>query len=511
MKRREFIQRACCMAATGLLSSRAVWWPVSARALEGSAAATNRVLVLLVQAGGNDGLNTLVPFTDPLYYQLRPTLGVPANQVLPLNGVAGLHPNLAPLMPFWNAGQLAVVRDVGYPAMSLSHFRAQDIVFSGSSSNQNLPTGWLARWLEQTHPAFPDVFPDNPMAIQQGIGAGLLLQGDRGVTGLNIYDPDSFFWLVNTTYPGTVTDTPPAGQGGSNLGFLRTVDRAGFEYSNVIQAAATQGQNRVTYPDTGLGAQLATIARLIDGHLNTPIFVTGHDGFDTHTNQPGAHPELMSDYAGAVAAFMNDLGLMGRRQDVLLLTVSEFGRRVEENGDAGTDHGTAAPWLLLGGGLNGGVYGGPNHLDQLDDDGNLAPLHDYRSVYTTILESWFNTDPAVTQTILKGSFPFIPFLQAPSGVEEPAGGGRGGGARLLAPTPNPAHGPRTIRFQLERPGAVELAVYDISGRRVALLKEGVLPAGGHELSWNATGVAAGLYILELRAGGEPLRQKLIVE
>lgn len=510
MQRREFIQRACCMAATGLLSN-AVWWPVSARALAGAAPPSNRVLVLLIQSGGNDGLNTLVPFTDPLYYQLRPTLGVPANQVLPLNGVAGLHPNLAPLMPFWNAGKLAVVRDVGYPNMSLSHFRAQDIVFSGSSSNQNLPTGWLARWLEQTHPAFPDVFPNNPMAIQQGVGAGLLLQGDRGVTGLNIYNPDSFFWLVNTTYPGSVTDTPPAGAGGSNLSFLRTVDRAGFEYSNVIQAAATQGQNRITYPDSDLGAQLATIARLIDGQLNTPVFVTGHDGFDTHTNQPSNHPGLMSDYALAVAAFMNDLQQMGRQQDVLLLTVSEFGRRVEENGDAGTDHGTAAPWFLMGGGLTGGIYGGANHLDQLDGDGNLAMLNDYRSIYTTILESWFNTDAGVTQTILKGSFPFIPFLQAPSGVGEPGGGGAGAGPHLLAPTPNPAHGPRTIRFQLERPGAVDLAIYDVSGRRVTTLREGTLPAGAHELVWNATGVTKGLYLLVLKSGGEQRKQKLIVE
>lgn len=509
MKRRDFIQRACSLAAGGIIP-RSIWWPVTPKTLEGPAGSNNRVLVLIIQSGGNDGLNTLVPHQDPLYYQYRPTLAVPQPQVLGLDAQVGLHPNLAPLMPLWSQGKLAVVRDVGYPNMNLSHFRATDIVFSGSSAEQNVQSGWLARWLEATHPQFPDTQPTHPLALQQGLSAGLLLQGDRGVTGVSVWDPDSFFWLTNTTYVGPYSDPAPLTHGGSNLSYLRTIEKSGYDYANVIHAAALTGQNGVTYPDTYLAAQLATIARLIDGQLNTPVFITGHDGFDTHTGQPGSHPLLLSEWAQAVAAFMADLTALGRQNDVLVLTVSEFGRRVEENGDAGTDHGTAAPWFLTGGALNGGLYGQPSRLDLLDENGNIGTQHDYRSIYSTILQSWMGLDPTTTSAVLKGSFGHLPFLAAPTAVAE-TGAPRVTGLQLLAPHPNPASGPRTIRFRLEQPGPVDLRVFDVAGRSVATLREGLLPAGSHEVVWAARDVAAGVYLVVLTAGGEQRRQKLIVQ
>lgn len=508
MKRRDFLQRACSLAAGGIVP-RSIWWPVTPQTLEGPAGTNNRVLVLIIQSGGNDGLNTLIPHADPLYYQLRPTLAIPQAQILNLNSQVGLHPGLNPLLPLWNQGKLAVVRDVGYPNMNLSHFRASDIVFSGSSAEQNVQSGWLARWLEATHPQFPGILPEHPLAVQQGLSAGLLLQGDRGVTGVSVWDPDSFFWLVNSTYAGPYTDAVPSTHGGSNLSFLRGVEASGYDYANVIHSAALTGQNTGTYPDTYLGAQLATIARLIDGQLNTPVYITGHDGFDTHTGQPGSHPQLLAEWAEAVSVFLADIASMGRQDDVLVLTVSEFGRRVEENGDAGTDHGTAAPWFLAGGGLNGGLYGGPSHLDQLDGDGNLQMQHDYRSVYSTILQSWMGVSGSQAATILKGTFPVLPFLAAPTGVAEEEGAAESG-LSLLAPTPNPGRGPRTVRFRLAESGPVELRVFDVTGRTVATLKEGVLSAGAHEIVWEARDVAAGVYMLVLSAGREQRRRKLIV-
>ena len=461
MQRRDFLNRMTGLT-TGALLGHSIWWPLSARALlSPGTTSPGRILVLVVLQGGNDGLNTLIPYADPLYYAKRPVLSIPAAQVLTLQGGVGLHPALAPLLDHWNAGRLAVVRDVGYPAMSLSHFRATDILFSGTSATDVLSTGWLARYLEATHPDFPATLPPGPMAVQQGFSAGLVLQGDRGVTGVVVDNPSTFYSLVNGNYVGSGSDAVPETRGGNELEYVRGIDEASFAYAGVIQSAATAGENRVTYANSSIARQLATVARLIDGQMDTPVYLTGMGGFDTHATQLNNHAALLAELADGLDTFMDDLEQMGRRQDVVVLTVSEFGRRVGENGSAGTDHGTAAPWFVLGGGISGGLVGAASDLAALDGSGNLAMQHDYRSVYATLLRGWLGADPALAQALLGGDFPLLGFLPATAVPEE--GGRPGGAARLEPPFPNPARGPRTLRFSLAQPGPAEVSAFDASG------------------------------------------------
>ncbi|HEX7879763.1 MAG TPA: DUF1501 domain-containing protein [Candidatus Eisenbacteria bacterium] len=505
MKRRQFMTRMSGILS-GTLLGKSVWWPVTREALAGTASNNQRILVMIVLQGGNDGLNTVIPVADPLYYSKRPNLAVPQAQTLGIAPGAALHPQLAPLMDVWNTGRMAIVRDVGYPDMNLSHFRATDIMFSGSSSTSVIQTGWLGRWLEAGNPTFPTILPPDPMALQQGLSAGLLLQGDRGVTGVVVNDPSSFHWLVTSNYNGPFNDATPATRGGSELGFVRSIDRASFEYANAIEAAADAGANHVAYPEGNeLADQLSVVARLINGGMGTPVYVTGLDGFDTHAGQLGAHPALLSNLAQASAAFIADLRAMGRFQDVLIMTVSEFGRRPEENGTDGTDHGTAAAWFLISDGIDGGLYGAPPNLADLDDNGNTAMQYDYRSVYSSVLQGWFGTDPALTSTILQGSFPMLP-LMTQVGVPEPGGAPR---TRLLPPTPNPGRGPRTIRFELARSARGRVSVFDVGGRQVAQVAEGNWPAGSHEVRWDPAGIAPGLYFISLDADGKRQTQKLM--
>lgn len=505
MKRRQFLTRMSG-ALSGSLLGKSIWWPLTREALAGTSSTQDRIMVMIVLQGGNDGLNTVIPTTDPLYYSKRPTLAVPQAQALGVGPGVGLHPNLAPLMDLWNGGRMSIIRDVGYNDMNLSHFRATDIMFSGSSSTGVIQTGWLGRWLEANNPTFPAVLPPDPLALQQGLSAGLLLQGERGVTGVVVNDPGSFHWLVNSNYNGPFNDAPPATRGGGELDFVRQIDRASFEYANAIEAAASSGTNKVPYPvNNDLGDQLSVVARLIDGGMSTPVYVTSLDGFDTHAYQLNSHPELLSQLADSVAAFVADLRAMGRFQDVLIMTVSEFGRRVDENGQDGTDHGTSAPWFLISDGIDGGVYGGAPDLATLDDNGNIATQFDYRSIYSSILTGWFGTDPAVTATVLQGSFPMLPFMTQ-VGVPEFGGAPR---TRLLPPTPNPGRGPRTIRFDLARASRARVSVFDVTGRMVALVAEGAWPAGSNEIRWEGAGVAPGLYFISLETEGQRQTQKLI--
>ena len=511
MNRRRFLQHMAGALAAGALA-RPLWWPVAAR---GSLAAANgRILVLVDFQGGNDGLNTVVPFADDLYYAWRPGIGIPKNQVLSLDGASGLHPSLAPLMPLWDAGRVGIVQGVGYPDMNLSHFRGTDIIFSGSSSDVVWGTGWIARWLARITPGFPTALPADPLALQQGFADQLPLSAEAGTTGVVVDDPETFFQIVNETYPGAFDEGLDGYPADEELAYVRGVDVESFEYAGVIQQAAEDGSALGSYPSGAFGGQLATVARLIAGNLDTPVYLTAYNGFDTHATQPGRHDGLLADFAQGMAAFMEDMDRIGRSGDVLVMTVSEFGRRVGENGSSGTDHGTAAPWFLIGGGIQGGLHGAAPPLDILDPNENLVVQTDYRSVYATILTDWFGTDPFEVEAVLDGAFPTLPIVTGPAAPGGSVTGLRPGTARtrLFAPSPNPGRGPRRIAFELGEAARVTLGVFDVRGRRVARVAEESLPAGRYERQWNPEGrFASGLYFLVLEAGRDRRIQKVLVE
>jgi uncharacterized protein (DUF1501 family) len=393
---------------------------------------------------------------------------------------------------------MAVIQGVGYPSMNLSHFRGTDIWFSGSSADDVIATGWLARFLESVYPDFPEIEPASPFALQQALAHRIPLTGERGVTGVIVDDPSTFFELVDGSYAGDFTDEVPPTRGGDELAYIREIDRATFKYAAAIQNAAEAGTNTVPYPTTALGGQLEIVARLISGNLGTPIYLTSEFGFDTHAQQAGPHAQILGSVGNSIAAFLTDLRNQGLSDRVLVLTQSEFGRRVTENGSAGTDHGTAAPMIVLGERVMGGIYGTNPNLSQLDPNGNLLIQHDYRSVYQTVLQHHFGASSSRAQDVLYGNFGTLPFLQAATSAPIPSDSFA---TRLTGAQPNPARESARIHFALARAEAVSLALFDVDGRRVDQILYEDRPAGEQSVAWRSDGIAAGNYWIRLSGKG----------
>ncbi len=369
--RRKFLQGLGLGAAGAALLGGAA----PARAFAGSPllgslsrAETDRVLVLVQLAGGNDGLNTVVPVRNDLYYQARPTLAVPGSGTWALDGDTGLHNALGALRPTWDTGDLAVVQSVGYDGASLSHFRATDIWLSGSDADDVLSTGWLGRTLAGSYPDFSDAPPAAPPAVQIGASAPLLFQGDGVGYSMSVFDVEQFLNVVESGTAYDVADVP-ATPAGDELAFLRTVANDAFRYRDAIADATDRADNAVDYPDDSFAETLGAVARLVKGRMDTRVYLVSLRGFDTHAGQTDRHPALLQRLGDALAAFYADLGATGDDERVLTLTFSEFGRRVEENGSAGTDHGAAAPLFLLGPGVEGGLWGAAPDLGDLDRTG----------------------------------------------------------------------------------------------------------------------------------------------
>lgn len=506
MQRRDFLRRALELSAAGLIVPAALRngsFLDPARAWAGSTDPFNgQILVLINLNGGNDGLNTVVPYNDPTYHAVRPTLAFDPGQVVQIEpGLGtGLHPSLAPISYHYDQGRAAIIQGVGYPNMNLSHFRGTDIWFSGSSEDQIVETGWLARFLERSFPEFPTQLPDAPFGLQQSLAHRIPLQGQRGVTGVVVDNPSSFFALVDGNYTGSYDDDPPATRGGEELTFLREIDTASFEYAEAIQNAADVGTNTVAYPATNLGAQLEIVAKLISGGLATPVYLTAEYGFDTHAQQSAGHANLLSSLAGSVNAFLADLRNQGLQDRVLILTQSEFGRRVEENGGFGTDHGTAAPMFLFGEAVQGGIYGTNPDLDNLDQNSNLHIQHDYRSIYASILQDHFGASSTVAAEVLYGDYPTLPLLNPTTATGEsevPLA------HRLHRIEPNPIRSldgdAVRVRFDLARDEAVHIDVFDIQGRRVHDLTDRTYPAGRHQIDWRPEDIVAGTYVIRMTA------------
>ncbi len=508
MDRRTFIQRATAMGAAGLVVpaslSRWITRPARARAIG------RRTLVLVNMGGGNDGLNTVVPIAQPAYRHLRPNLAIPTESTLALDSDNALHPALTGIHQLYERGQLAMIHGLSYPQPNLSHFRATDIWFSGSSADQHLSTGWLARYLEAIHPEFPATLPTAPLAVQQATAHSIPLRGERGTAGVVVADPGTFLNLVGSTYSGPWQNEVPPTQGGDALSYIRQVDVDSFEYAQAIGAAADAGTNASAYPATRLGAQLEVVARLISGELDTPLYITAMSGFDTHVQQPQRHTDLLQELGDAVAAFFADLHTQGLDDDVLLVTTSEFGRRQFENGGLGTDHGTAGVQFAIGPTVAGGVYGQAPDLEDLDPaTGNLRQQHDYRQLYASLLRGHFDASEALTADVLHDVFETIPFLAALVGVGA-AAPAPPRTTRIRRVQPNPTSRSRAVVVELDvaRAGHTRVGLYSVTGHRVRDVKRGHLPAGRHQLTLTTQNLAAGTYFVRLEGTADAA--KLIV-
>lgn len=462
------------------------------------------VLVIIQLAGGNDGLNTVIPAENDTYFSKRPDIAIKKVDALALKNGMYLHPSMTGIKSLYDQGNVAIVQNVGYANPNRSHFRATDIWNTGSDANVVWEEGWAARYLAEKYPSYPISMPSQPMAIQLGSVESLLFQSDIGRYGTVFEDPNLFYQLVS----GTLSDDeiPPATLAGDELAFLKQVSSASLQYSTVIRDRALKGANSVTYPATNLAKQLGIVAKLISGGLETPVYLCTIGGFDTHANQLNQHANLWKQISDAVTAFQKDLKTQNKADKVTLMTFSEFGRRVNQNGTTGTDHGTAAPLFVIGNTVRGGLIGDNPNLVNLDSNGDLKVNFDYRQVYSTILSDHLGLSTTSTAGIFKKSFDRLPiFLNSPLIAEA------GVKVTLLDPAPNPASGQVRIQFAAFEAMRVELALFDMQGQKIGSIYAGEVQSGTYTYPIDTTHFPAGTYLVSLAAStGSRITKRLII-
>ena len=361
-------------------------------ALPGLPGASDRILVVINFQGGNDGLNTIVPFGMSDYYRYRPSLAIPQNEVLRIDDTFGMNPVLAPFKKMYDGGNVAVVHGVGYPDPDHSHFRSTEI-WQTAQPKAYETTGWLGRYLDDA--ALPKQNLFNAVALSNVLPEVLISKtiDVPAIDALNTYglrsdktkgNSEAFHEFVRDT---TVPFRSPF------LAHVAEIEDHAQRGAQELPKLVAGYQQQATYPTTPLGRSLALAAQIVGSKLGTRVIYLNHGSFDTHVTQKQTQNRLLGDFATALAAFYQDLAAHGNDKRVLTMTFSEFGRRVPENASRGTDHGEAAPVFLIGGGVKGGLYGRHPDLAQLNA-GNLAFTTDFRNVYATVLERWLGRPSA---------------------------------------------------------------------------------------------------------------------
>ena len=391
--------------------------------VQGVTGRDGNILVVLQLAGGNDGLNTVIPLGNDEYRKSRPTIGVPEASILKLDPQTGLHPSLSGLASAYQEGHLAVVQGVGYPNPNRSHFRSTEIWATAVDSNKSSNTGWIGRYFDNACSGCDAsvgiaMASQMPQALTASVPKGVLYQGGGGggkkkskKSGGGQAQPDGSMMIEEDDDAGQAGGSIGMLNGPGNLGKLSALDflertemDAKVSQQEIAQASG-KAKNSVPYPGTRLGQNFAMVSRLIAGGMPTRIYYLSLGGFDTHTQQAGAHERLLKEMGDAVAAFLSDLKAQGNLGRVSLMTFSEFGRRVKENASGGTDHGAAAPMFLAGGGIKSGLLGQMPSLAPRDlFDGDVKYNTDFRSVYATVLEKHLGVKSA---GILRTQFPLL--------------------------------------------------------------------------------------------------------
>lgn len=404
--RRDFIKNlglvsAGTLAFSNIPLSNLLASPAVEEALRG---AGDRVLVIIRLKGGNDGLNTFVPVFDyGTYASARPHLKIATGNLIALNNKYSVPDYASSLKSLWDAGKMKVIQNVGYDNPDLSHFTSTDI-WDSAQTGTGEKSGWLGRYLWNQHPDFITNPSPDPLAIQIGGDGNILFFNENNVNmAMNVIDPVSLYQIAQTGSLYTVGGNAPCYYE-DQLDFLKSMVNSTYYQSQAIHEAFSAGSNSVSFP-AGLGKSLSLVSKLIKGGLQTKIYMLTLDGFDTHAQQDTRHPDLLVELSDSVKAFYDDLQADGKDKNVLTMTFSEFGRRVNDNGSIGTDHGTAAPLMMFGPAVNGnGFVGSDVNLNDLDVFGNLKFKTDFRQVYTTVLQDWLCIDELTSDTILGGAY-----------------------------------------------------------------------------------------------------------
>jgi uncharacterized protein (DUF1501 family) len=396
MERRDFLKHST-------LASTLFFVPNFVKDFESVSKKTfkHKKLVIIQLSGGNDGLNTIIPYTNDVYFRNRPKIAISKNEVIKATDELGFHQNLAPLKNLYDQGYLSIINNVGYPNPNRSHFRSTDIWQTASNADEYLSSGWVGRFIEK--------YDKNPYtAIELDDSLSLVMKGEN-MNGIATKNPNILFGNTNTPFFKKVleqqTDTHLSEH---NLGYLyKTMIEAKSSAKYIYETSKTYKSN-FDYPKNPFGKQLKTTAEFINSDLDSKVYYVSMGGFDTHANQLNRHQKLLKTYSEAVEVFVNDLKKNDSFKDTLILTFSEFGRRVQQNAAGGTDHGAANNVFLIGENLKKkGFYNDAPNLLNLDNNGDLIHTVDFRSVYATILDKWLQVDDA---SILNKSFSKLDFI-----------------------------------------------------------------------------------------------------
>ncbi|MDO6516467.1 DUF1501 domain-containing protein [Zobellia uliginosa] len=507
-----------------------------------AAAETDKILILIRLAGGNDGLSTVIPMEQyESYVKARPNIYIPKSKVLKLTDEYGVPSYMKSLEPMWGDGKFKAVHGVGYENQSLSHFTGSDIFANTDLTTtgfSGLNTGWMGRHFENTYPDYLISPPPAPAAIQIGQFGSLVFQGEEtnyafvtsNVNQLEeIAESGVRYGLEDSLYNDCMY--------GDQLKFLRGVANTTYEYSGVIHEAWSRGKNDVEYQENSFAKQLALLARLIKGNLGTKVYMISMSGFDTHGNQPLTHERLMSNLSIAVDNFYEDLGYTEQDNNVLSMTFSEFGRRIFENGSKGTDHGKAAPSLFFGPGLQGSAFVGEHPtLDNPDGRGNLEYTMDFRDLYATVLAEWLCVPiPLVEQHLLGHTyapvnlgfncsgtdFPDIVYSDGeptipttPDGVADKPVIPNAEQLNAIVhkpfyPTANSPH----IYLEMPVTAHVDIQLFNIIGQKVGTISNAIMSEGVNEINIKERipgNLAAGKYIYRIQVQQHKMSKSVMV-
>jgi len=394
MERRDFIKRTS-------LASAALWMPNFLKPLEKFVANEYRNLVVIQLSGGNDGLNTVIPFENDIYYNSRKTISIAKDKVLKLTDDLGFHPSMAGLQGLYNDGLMCVINSVGYPNPNRSHFRSMDIWQTATAADEYKSTGWIGRYLDSNcnecnHPY---------LALELDQTLSLALKGDVK-KAIAVNNPQQLYNQTREPFFKQLKDLAPDNDH-DNVAYLYKTMAETYASAEYIFETSKTYKNNYEYPTTNLGKQLKEIATFIGSGLNTRVYYASMGGFDTHVAQVNRQENLLKQFSESVTAFIQNLKSMNKLEDTTVLVFSEFGRRVNQNASNGTDHGTANNVFVLGSNLKKkGFYNAAPDLVNLDE-GDLKYQIDFRNIYATLLNNWLKITP---DKILGKQFDYLSFV-----------------------------------------------------------------------------------------------------
>ncbi len=396
MERRDFLKQST-------LASSLFFVPNFIKAFENMAltSLSHKKIVIVQLSGGNDGLNTIVPFNNDIYYKNRPGIAISKNSIIKITDELGFNENLKPLKNLYDKGYLSIINNVGYPNPNRSHFRSTDIWHTASDSNEYLSTGWVGRYIE-TYGKLPYT------GIELDDSLSLIMKGET-INGIATKNPKILFNNMQTPYFKKVLKSQSeAHLSEHNLGYLyKTMIEAESSAKYIYETSKTY-KSKLEYPNNPFGKQLKTTAEFINSNLDSSVYYVSMGGFDTHANQENRQKKLLDIYSKSIDVFVKDLEQNDTFKDTLILTFSEFGRRVKQNAANGTDHGAANNVFLIGKNIKTkGFYNKAPDLSNLDNNGDIKYTVDFRSVYATILDNWLSVS---SKTILNKTFKTLDFI-----------------------------------------------------------------------------------------------------